>query len=231
MTAMNSTMTRPVVTLSLAAFLVAGTAGCASLNRTEKGAIIGAASGAAVGGVVGKAAGSTTKGVIIGAVIGGAAGAVIGRQMDQKADELEAELENARVERVGEGILVTFESGLLFDFDSSQLRAASRSNLTELAGTLNDMADTELLIAGHTDSVGSDDYNFGLSERRAQASADYLMTRGVSGSRINIVGLGETEPVDTNDTASGRQANRRVEVAIYASEDMRDELRQRYGTN
>ena len=228
---MNSTVTRTGIALSLAAFLLAGTTGCASLNRTEKGAIIGAASGAAVGGVVGKAAGSTTKGVIIGAVIGGAAGAVIGRQMDQKAQELEAELENAKVERVGEGILVTFESGLLFDFDSSQLRAASRSNLTELAGTLEEMADTELLVAGHTDAVGSDDYNFALSERRAQAAADFLMSRGVSGSRINIVGLGETEPVGSNDTDAGRQANRRVEVAIYASEEMQDELRARYGTN
>ena len=228
---MNSTVTRAGVALSLAAFLTAGTTGCASLNRTEKGAIIGAASGAAVGGVVGKAAGSTSKGVIIGAVIGGAAGAVIGRQMDQKAEELEAQLENAEVERVGEGILVTFESGLLFDFDSSQLRAASRQNLTELSTTLEEMADTELLVAGHTDSVGSDDYNFALSERRAQAAADFLMSRGVSGSRINIVGLGETEPVDSNDTAAGRQSNRRVEMAIYASEEMRDELRARYGAD
>ena len=227
---MTSTVTRTGIAFSLAAFFTAGMTGCAALNRTEKGAIIGAASGAAVGGVVGKAAGSTSKGVIIGAVIGGAAGAVIGRQMDQKAEELEAELENAKVERVGEGILVTFESGLLFDFDSSQLRAASRQNLSELAGTLNEMADSELLIAGHTDSVGSDDYNYALSERRAQSAADYLMSRGVSGSRINIVGLGETEPVDTNDTTAGRQANRRVEVAIYASEEMRDELRARYGT-
>jgi outer membrane protein OmpA-like peptidoglycan-associated protein len=227
---MNSTVTRMGIALSLAAFLAAGTTGCASLNRTEEGTIIGAATGAAVGGVVGKAAGSTSKGVIIGAVIGGAAGAVIGRQMDQKAEEMEAELENARIERVGEGILVTFDSGLLFDFDSSQLRAASRENLTELSGTLQEMADTEVLIAGHTDSVGSDDYNYSLSERRAQSAADFLMTRGVAGSRINIVGLGETEPVDTNDTAAGRQANRRVEVAIYASEEMRDELRARYGT-
>jgi outer membrane protein OmpA-like peptidoglycan-associated protein len=226
---MHSTVTRTGSALALAAFLV-GSTGCASLNNTERGAIIGAASGAAVGGVVGKVAGSTTKGAIIGAVVGGAAGAVIGRQMDQKAEELAA-LENAEVERVGEGILVTFDSGILFDFDAAQLLPEARANLSELATSLQDMEDTELLIAGHTDAVGTDEYNFGLSERRAQAAADYIMTRGISGSRINIVGLGETEPVGSNDTAAGRQENRRVEIAIYASEEMREELRARYGTN
>lgn len=221
---MHSTVTRSGTFLALAAFLTAKATGCASLSRTQKGAI----SGAAVGGVVGKYSGSTTKGAIIGTAVGGTAGAVIGRQMDQKAEELERELEAARIERVGEGILVTFESGLLFDFDSAQLRAASCTNLGNLAGTLQDMPDPELLVAGHTDSVGSDDYNYGLLERRAQAAADYLMSRGVSGSRINIVGLGESEPVGSDDTATGRQENRRVEVAIYASEEMQRELTARY---
>ena len=228
---MYSSVTRTGTFLALAAFLTAGATGCASLNKTQKGAIIGAAGGAAAGAVVGKYAGSTTKGAIVGAVVGGAAGAVIGNQMDEKARELEAELENANVERVGEGILVTFESGLLFDFDSAQLRAASRTNLNDLSGTLNEMPDTELLIAGHTDSVGSEDYNFGLSERRAQTAANYLMSRGVAGSRINIVGLGESEPVSSNDTAAGRQENRRVEVAIYASEQMREQIKARYPGN
>ena len=228
---MHSTVTRGGTLLALAAFLTAGTTGSTSMNRTQKSAVIGAAGGAAVGGVIGKYAGSTTKGAIIGAVVGGAAGAVIGNRMDVKAKELAAELEAAKVERVGEGILVTFDSGLLFDFNSAQLRAASRTNLTELSTTLSDMPDTELLIAGHTDSVGSDDYNYGLSERRAQSAADYLMTRGISGSRINITGLGETEPLGSNDTDAGRQQNRRVEIAIYASEAMQRELKQRYPGN
>src|SRR5688500_10504760 len=133
---MHSTVTRTGTFLALAAFMAAGTTGCASLSRTQKGAIIGAAGGAVAGAAVGKYAGSTTKGAIIGAVVGGAAGAVIGQRMDEKARELEAELENAEVERVGEGILVTFDSGLLFDFDSAQLRAASRTNLNDLASTL-----------------------------------------------------------------------------------------------
>lgn len=226
---MHSTVTRRGAALALATFVLAGSTGCASLNKTQKGAIIGAASGAAVGGVIGKVAGSTSKGAIVGAAVGGAAGAVIGHRMDEKARELEQKLDSAKVERVGEGILVTFESGLLFDFDSSTLRAAARSNLSELAETLNDMSDSELLISGHTDSVGTDEYNMTLSERRAKSAADYLMGRGVSGARINVVGLGETEPVATNDTAAGRQQNRRVEVAIYASEEARAQLKAQYG--
>jgi outer membrane protein OmpA-like peptidoglycan-associated protein len=226
---MHSTVTRSGTALALAAFVLAGSTGCASLNKTQKGAIIGAASGAAVGGAIGKVAGSTSKGAIIGAAVGGAAGAVIGHRMDEKARELEQKLDSAKVERVGEGILVTFESGLLFDFDSSQLRAAARSNLSELSTTLNEMTDTELLVSGHTDSVGGDDYNMALSERRAKSAADYLMSRGVSGARINIVGLGETEPVSSNDTAAGRQLNRRVEVAIYANEETRSKLKAQYG--
>ena len=225
---MHSSVTRTGTLLALAAFMTAGATGCASLNKTQKGAIIGAAGGAAVGGVVGKYAGSTTKGAIVGAVVGGAAGAVIGHRMDEKAKELEAELENAKVERVGEGILVTFDSGLLFDFDSATLRQASRTNLSDLAKTLTETPEAELLVAGHTDSVGTDDYNYKLSERRAQSAADYLMTRGVAGSRINVTGLGETEPVASNDSATGRQQNRRVEVAIYASEEARKELKARY---
>lgn len=220
---------RSGVIVALTAFLAVGASGCASLNRTEEGAIIGAATGAAVGGAVGKWQGSTAKGAIIGAVVGGAAGAVIGRQMDNRAEELEAELENARVERVGEGILVTFDSGILFDFDSSRLRPAARNNLSELANTLREMPETEVLVAGHTDSVGSDDYNYTLSEQRAQSAADHLMSLGISGSRINIVGLGEAEPVASNETSAGRQENRRVEVAIYASEEYQEELRRRHG--
>lgn len=217
-------------TLALAAFLSAGFAGCGGMSQQEKGAVIGAATGGAVGGVVGKQSGSTTKGVIIGAVIGGAAGAIIGNQMDDKAEELEDDLDNATVERVGEGILVTFDSGILFDFDSSALRATARSNLDELANSLADRRNEyELLIAGHTDSRGTDTYNQGLSERRAQAAADYLMTRGVPPSHMSIVGLGETEPVASNETDAGRQENRRVEIAIYASEEYREELERRHG--
>lgn len=219
---------RPTTSLLVLAAFV-GT-GCASMSNTERGAVIGAGAGGAVGAVIGDAAGSTTKGAIIGAVVGGAAGAVIGHRMDEKAETLADDLENAEVERVGEGILVTFDSGILFDFDSSALRPAARDNLAELAGALaGETEDYELLVAGHTDSVGSDEYNQRLSDRRADAAADFLLTRGIPPERIRRVGLGETEPVATNETETGRQENRRVEVAIFASEEYREEMLRRHG--
>lgn len=203
-------------------------AGCASLSNTEKGAAAGAGAGAVVGGIIGKAVGSTAKGAIIGAVVGGTAGAVIGQQMDKQAAELEDELEDADVQRVGEGIVVTFDSGILFDFDSSALRAEARENLRDLAGSLSEYENTEVLIVGHTDAVGSDSYNYRLSERRAEAAADYLMSLGMRPSRVSTTGKGEAEPIASNDTEYGRQQNRRVEVAIYASEEYREELETRY---
>jgi outer membrane protein OmpA-like peptidoglycan-associated protein len=195
---------------------------CASLNKKETGAIIGAASGAAVGGMVGRAIGSTAKGAIIGAAVGGAAGAVIGHQMDQQAKEIKQNIPGAVVERVGEGLQVTFASGLLFDYDSDVLRPAARENLATLASSLEKYPNTDLLIVGHTDSIGTDAYNQGLSERRAAAAANYLAGQGVARTRLRSVGRGESEPVAPNDTDADRQKNRRVEVAIYASEAMKE---------
>lgn len=192
------------------------TAGCAT--KTQTGAVVGAAGGAVVGGAIGKAAGSTAKGAIIGAVVGGTAGAIIGAKMDKQAKELEQNIKGAKVERVGEGIQVTFDSGLLYDYDSDAVRAEARENLRTLAGSLGSYPDSDLLIVGHTDDRGSDSYNLGLSERRSAAAANYLVTQGVARSRLRTMGLGETEPVSPNDNDAGRQANRRVEIAIYASE-------------
>jgi outer membrane protein OmpA-like peptidoglycan-associated protein len=205
----------------VAALLLAGTTGCAS--RTTKGAVIGAAGGAVVGGLIGKAAGSTAKGAIIGAAVGGVGGALIGRQMDKQAEELAKELPGAKVERVGEGILVTFESGILFDFDSDALRPAARENLRNLAASLDKYRRTNVLLVGHTDAVGADTYNQGLSERRASTAASLLASQGVPRSRAEAVGRGETEPLASNDTEAGRQQNRRVEVAIFANEELRKE--------
>ena len=194
-------------------------AGCASKAGT--GAVVGTAGGAVAGGVIGKVAGSTAKGAIIGAVIGGAAGAIIGRQMDKQAKELEQNIKGATVERVGEGIQVTFASGLLFDFDSDVVRPEAQVNLRELAQSLAQNAGSELLILGHTDQLGATTYNQDLSERRAGSAGTYLMSQGVTGSRIASQGLGELEPIASNTTEAGRQANRRVEVAIYASKAAR----------
>ena len=213
---------RPVQAAVVAVLLLAA-AGCASMNKKERGAVIGAAGGAVVGGVIGNQTGSTARGAIIGAVVGGVAGAIIGHQMDKQAEELKQNIPGATVERVGEGIQVTFDSGLLFDFDSDELRAEARSNLNELAMSLDEYDNSNILIVGHTDSKGTESYNQDLSERRAQAASRYLASQGVD--RIDTRGRGEYEPVETNDTESGRQQNRRVEIAIYASEEARAEAR------
>ena len=212
----------PALRIVMAALLLIGAAGCSSMNKKEKGAIIGAAAGGAIGGIIGGNNGSTAKGAIIGAVVGGAAGAIIGHQMDQQAKELEQNIPGATVERVGEGIQVTFASGLLFGFDSDVVRGDARSNLNELSRSLDKYDDSNLLIVGHTDAVGRESYNQDLSERRAESAANYLISQGVDRNRIDTRGLGETEPVASNETDSGRARNRRVEVAIYASEEMRD---------
>ncbi|HET9454102.1 MAG TPA: OmpA family protein [Gemmatimonadaceae bacterium] len=210
------------------AALVAGSlalSSCQSMGAREKGAVIGAAVGGAAGGVIGKHQGSTAKGAIIGAVVGGTVGAVIGHQMDQQAKELEQNIPGAIVERVGEGIQVTFESGLLFDFDSDRVKPAAQANLKNLANSLSKYPNSSLLIVGHTDAKGSDDYNMSLSQRRASAAAQYLVSQGVEAGRLRTLGLGETEPKAANDTEANMALNRRVEVAIYASEAYRNSLR------
>ena len=201
--------------VSAVLLVVWGTA-CASLSRKEKGAAIGVAAGTVAGGIVGNQTGSTTRGAIIGAVVGGAIGAVIGHQMDQQAKQIQQEVPGATVARVGEGIAVTFASGLLYDFDSDVVRADAAQNLRTLAASLAEYPNTDLLIVGHTDAVGTSEYNQTLSQRRATAAVNYLVAQGVSPARLRAVGRGETEPIATNDTEAGRQANRRIEIAIVA---------------
>ncbi len=211
-------------TVALVTLLSLGATGCSSMSNTQQGALIGAGAGGAVGAVIGNATGSTARGAIIGAVVGGTAGAIIGSRMNDRAETLERELDNATIERVGEGILVTFDSGILFGFDSSSLQREARSNLGDLARVLaRDSDDYELLVAGHTDNTGSESYNRSLSERRASAASDFLATQGIPDRQIRIEGLGEMEPVASNETQAGQDANRRVEVAIFASAEYRDE--------
>jgi outer membrane protein OmpA-like peptidoglycan-associated protein len=204
--------------------------GCQSLSNKERGAIIGAGAGAAVGGVIGNQTGSTARGAIIGAVVGGAAGAIIGHQMDQQAKEIKQNIPGAVVERVGEGIQVTFESGLLFDHDSDRIKPTAAENLRNLARSLNNYPNTDLVIVGHTDATGPDEYNRDLSERRSRAAANYLASLGVSSARLRTYGRGEIEPVADNTTATGRQQNRRVEVAIFANAAAREDARRRAAT-
>ena len=191
------------------------------MSKTAKGGIIGAGSGAVLGGIIGKATGNTARGAIIGAAVGGATGAVIGRRMDKQAEELEREMKNAQVERVGEGIKVTFDAGLLFATNSATLQASSKTDIAKLAETLKKYPGTNVLVEGHADNTGTDAINQPLSERRAQAVADYAASLGVERSRFQTRGYGSTQPVADNTTAAGRQQNRRVEVAIFASEELK----------
>jgi outer membrane protein OmpA-like peptidoglycan-associated protein len=221
---------RKFAVLAAAAFVSApALTGCAGMSQTERGAVIGATTGGAVGAVVGRQTGSTARGAIIGAVVGGAAGAVIGRRMDQQAQGLEGSLEGAEIDRIGEGIAVTFASGILFPFDSDQVLPAGRTNLQRLAQSLQQYPDTEVLIVGHTDSTGRVEYNMDLSMRRAASARNHLIQHGVPANRIRIDGRGPHEPVATNQTEAGRQQNRRVEIAIFASEQYRQRILQEYG--
>jgi outer membrane protein OmpA-like peptidoglycan-associated protein len=183
--------------------------------------VIGGAAGAVIGGVIGNKAGNTAVGAIIGAAVGGAAGAYIGNYMDKQAEEMQRDLEGAKIERIGEGIKITFDSGILFNVNESSLQAAAMGNLDRLAVILNKYEDTDLVIEGHTDATGSEDYNMDLSQRRAQSVGNYLTTQQVNPTRFNMMGYGETQPIATNETAEGRSLNRRVEVAIFANDKLK----------
>jgi outer membrane protein OmpA-like peptidoglycan-associated protein len=209
-------MRRSLIGVLTLAALVSLVTGCA-MNKAEQGAIVGAGAGGVAGAVIGKATGSTVRGAIIGAVVGGAAGAVIGHQMDKQAQELAYDLPGATVQRIGEGIAVTFPEGLLFAFDSDELAPAARDNLRKFAASLAKYPNTRTLIVGHTDAVGSTVYNMDLSERRALSAANFITGEGVDRARISTAGRGETEPIATNDSDDGRRQNRRVEIAIYAN--------------
>ena len=215
---------------TVAAALVVATLmpGCAA-NKTVTGAAVGATGGAAAGAIIGHATGNTARGAIIGAVVGGAAGAYIGHKMDQRAKELE-QIPGATVTRVGEGINVTFASGLLFDYDSDVIKGNARDNLNQLAASLAKYDDSELMIVGHTDATGSESYNYGLSERRAYAAQRYLYSQGVT-RPIRTLGRGELEPIASNETEDGRAHNRRVEVAIYAGDALKNEAKQQSAAN
>ncbi|MDD4857253.1 MAG: OmpA family protein [Candidatus Krumholzibacteria bacterium] len=213
-------MKRLIVFAVILAFL-AGTVGCASLNRTTKGTAIGAGAGAAVGAIIGKQTGHTALGAILGAAVGGAAGAYIGNYMDKQAEEMQKDIEGAKIERVGEGIKITFDSGILYDVDKAVLRPEAKTNLDKMAAILNKYPDTNILVEGHTDATGSDEHNLELSRQRAQSVENYLAGLGVDPSRFTVMGYGESQPIATNDTDEGRQQNRRVELAIMANEKLK----------
>jgi outer membrane protein OmpA-like peptidoglycan-associated protein len=194
--------------------------GCASMNKTQKGAVVGTAAGGAMGAVIGRASGNTALGAVIGAAVGGATGAIIGKKMDKQAEEIKNKVPDAKVERVGEGIVVEFSNNVLFGFDKSELSDASKETLEKLVLVLNEYPDTDIELQGHTDSKGSDSYNQTLSEKRANSVSTYLVSKGIAQSRITAKGFGETMPKYDNETEEGRSQNRRVEFLITANEKM-----------
>lgn len=213
------------VSIAIATASIVGS-GCNSFTKTQKGAAIGAGAGGTVGALIGKAAGNTALGAIIGGAIGGTAGAFIGRKMDRQAAEIQQSVPGATVVREGEGIIVKFDSGILFDVNKTDLKSAAQSNLQNLAKSLSANPETNIMIIGHTDNTGSDSYNMDLSVRRAEAVKSYVVSNGVAGSRLTTQGKGEGEPIGDNNTEAGRAQNRRVEIVIVANEQMKQEARQ-----
>ncbi|WP_333660285.1 OmpA family protein [Chishuiella changwenlii] len=216
----------------IAAMLLGGTfilSSCTAVqnaNNTQKGAGIGAVAGGVIGGILGNnigKGGNTALGAVIGAAVGGAAGGVIGNKMDKQAQKIEQVLPGAEVVRTEEGINLILDenSRVTFDYNASSLTSTAKTNLDKLIEVFKEYPDTNLLIVGHTDNKGSQSYNLPLSQKRAQSVKDYLVSKGVSSSRLTSQGKGLEEPIADNNTDQGRAQNRRVEIAITANEKMK----------
>jgi len=216
----------PIVAILLCATTLFSCKTWQGMDNTKKGAAIGVGGGAATGAIIGRATGNTALGAIIGAAVGGTAGVLIGKKMDKQAQEIKTEVPNATVERVGEGINVTFNSGVLFGFDKSDLTPAAQTNIKQLATILNKYPDTYVRVEGHTDTTGTDAYNNALSERRAKAVASYLEAQGVAASRVQTFWYGSKQPVVPNNSDANKAKNRRVEFSIYANDKMKSEAKQ-----
>jgi outer membrane protein OmpA-like peptidoglycan-associated protein len=229
--------------ISLAALtlvFVAGISSCEATknaNNAQKGAVIGTAGGAILGAIIGNNAGKGGKGeigAVIGGVVGGTAGVLIGNKMDKQAQKIEEEIPGAKVERIEDGILVTFDenSGVHFDTEKYNITSSSEVLLTKLANILKEYPDTNVLVVGHTDSSGSASYNMTLSEKRAYAVTNYfIQNKGLSSSRFTTTWFGEDQPISDNGTVEGRAQNRRVNVAIVPNDKMKEDAKKEAGEN
>lgn len=222
--------------ISAVAIMASGCEATKRASNQDKGVAVGAASGAVIGGVIGNNVGNkknTALGAIIGAVVGGAAGGIIGHNMDKQAEKIKTEIPGAKVERVEEGISVTFDeanpdgskAGVYFATNKYDINSNSKLALEKLVKIFNEYPETDILIEGHTDDVGSDAYNMTLSQKRAQAVANYLIAAGIASSRLTTKWYGETQPKVENTSAENRTLNRRVEFAITANEKMKNEAK------
>jgi outer membrane protein OmpA-like peptidoglycan-associated protein len=196
---------------------------CKSLNNTQKGTAIGVAAGGAAGALIGGGGKSSVIGALIGAAVGGGAGYLIGNNMDKQAKAIKQAVPDAQVERVGEGINMTFNSGLLFKINSGMLSDSAKYNLDRIAAVFNDYPETVILVEGHTDNTGTVQYNIDLSKLRANTVADYLISKGVAKDRFDIKWYGEDQPKYPNDTDANRKLNRRVEVGVMANSELKQQ--------
>ncbi|RSK38611.1 OmpA family protein [Mangrovimonas spongiae] len=227
------TMGNKYIAIAIAIIFSIGLTSCEATrnaNNKQKGAAIGAAGGAIIGAIIGNnvgKGGNGELGAVIGGVVGGGAGVLIGHKMDEQAKRIEEEIPGAEVERVDQGIVVTFDenSGVYFDTEKYNINAASQTTLNKLAAVLKDYPDTNVLVVGHTDSRGDESYNMTLSKNRANSVKDYFVQQGLSASRFTTNWFGETQPKYDNNTVEGRAKNRRVNVAIVPNEDMIQEAK------
>ncbi|GGX03073.1 OmpA family protein [Aquimarina muelleri] len=198
-------------------------------NKTQRGAVLGTAAGAILGGIIGNnvKGKNSALGAVIGGVVGGVAGGVIGKQMDKQAQKIESEIPGAEVTRVGEGVNIVFDenSGVYFATNKSDINTKSKTNLNKLAGIFKEYPDTNIIVEGHTDSTGDDTYNMTLSQKRANAVTNYLVSQGISKSRLTTYAHGETLPKYDNTTPQGRAKNRRVELGVVANEKMKQDAK------
>jgi len=239
---MKYLFTKTLFFASAAALLFASCEGTKRMSKQDKGVAVGAAGGAVIGGVIGNNVGkkgNTALGAIIGAVVGGAAGGIIGNKMDKQAEKIKTEIPGAKVERVEEGINVTFDdtnpdgskAGVYFATEKFGINDNSKLALDKLVKIFNEYPETDILIEGHTDNTGRDAYNMTLSRKRAQAVANYLIKAGVASSRIVTQFYGESQPKYDNSSSENRTLNRRVEFAVTANEKMKAEAKQEAGQN
>lgn len=191
------------------------------MNTSQKGALYGSAGGAAAGALIGQAAGRDTKATLlgagIGAVVGGGSGAGIGYYMDkQEAKTREAlqSVEGVKVERDGNNLNVSFRSDNQFKVGSAIFQGAAQNDLNRFTDVVKEFDKTNVMMVGHTDSVGSESSNQKLSEGRAEAVRNLMVARGVASARVTTLGLGEGRPVADNNTEYGRQQNRRIEIVV-----------------
>ena len=231
---MKKGLTKSVLIITAVGLMASGCNTVKKANNTQKGATIGAASGAVIGGIIGNNVGNkknTVLGAILGAAIGGVAGGIIGNKMDRQAEKIKNEIPGATVERVGEGINVTFDeknpdgsqAGVYFATNQSGITPNSKLALDKLVKVFAEYPETNILIEGHTDDVGTDQYNLSLSQKRAEAVSTYLQGAGVAASRITTKWYGEAQPKVPNDSDADRASNRRVEFAITANNQMKAE--------